>query len=137
MGRFRSILRESNHWILDWVFERFSRFCDFQIWLFRLIYNLFQHDSGLWEAVLAEIWYVFIGLATNNKKISERFLGLLHPSRFIHSLRYNNIIGKSVHSQDRKTNSFVRFLGESAAQQFCFEIYWPDSSINVFKIVSR
>jgi cytosine/uracil/thiamine/allantoin permease len=26
--------------------------------------------------------------------------------------------------QDRKTNSFIRFLGESAAQQFCFEIYW-------------
>ena len=28
-------------------------------------------------------------------------------------------------SQDRKTNSFIHFLGESAAQQFCFEIYWP------------
>ena len=26
---------------------------------------------------------------------------------------------------DRKTNSFVHFLGESAALQFCFEIYWP------------
>ena len=25
--------------------------------------------------------------------------------------------------QDRKTNSFVHFLGESAALQFCFEIY--------------
>ena len=28
-------------------------------------------------------------------------------------------------SQDRKTNLFVCFLGESVAQQFCFEIYWP------------
>ena len=28
-------------------------------------------------------------------------------------------------SQDRKTNSFVRFLWESASLQFCFEIYWP------------
>ena len=27
--------------------------------------------------------------------------------------------------QDRKTNSFVCFLGEVTAQQFCFEIYWP------------
>ena len=27
--------------------------------------------------------------------------------------------------QGRKTNSFVRFSGESVAQQFCFEIYWP------------
>ena len=30
--------------------------------------------------------------------------------------------------QDRKTNSFVRFLGEAIAQQFCFEIYWPLTS---------
>ena len=28
-------------------------------------------------------------------------------------------------SQDRKTNLFVLFLGESAAVQFCFEIYPP------------
>ena len=27
--------------------------------------------------------------------------------------------------QDRKTNSFVCFLGEITARQFCFEIYWP------------
>ena len=27
--------------------------------------------------------------------------------------------------QDRKTNSFVHFWGESAALHFCFEIYWP------------
>ena len=27
--------------------------------------------------------------------------------------------------QDRKTNSFVHFLGEVTARQFCFEIYWP------------
>ena len=27
--------------------------------------------------------------------------------------------------QDRKTNSFVRFLGEVMARQCCFEIYWP------------
>ena len=27
--------------------------------------------------------------------------------------------------QDRKTNSFVRFLGEVMSQQICFEIYWP------------
>ena len=27
--------------------------------------------------------------------------------------------------QDRKTNSFVCFLGLVIAQQFCFEIYWP------------
>ena len=26
--------------------------------------------------------------------------------------------------QDRKINSFVRFLGEVTAGQFCFEIYW-------------
>ena len=28
-------------------------------------------------------------------------------------------------SQNRKTNSFVWFLGESVAQKFCFEIFWP------------
>ena len=28
-------------------------------------------------------------------------------------------------SQDRKTNSFVHFLGESVARQFGFEIFWP------------
>ena len=27
--------------------------------------------------------------------------------------------------QVRETNSFVRFLGEVTARQFCFEIYWP------------
>ena len=27
--------------------------------------------------------------------------------------------------QDRKTNSFAHLLGESAALQFYFEIYWP------------
>ena len=27
--------------------------------------------------------------------------------------------------QDRKTNSFVCFLGGVMAQQLCFEIYWP------------
>ena len=26
--------------------------------------------------------------------------------------------------QDRKTNSFVCFMGEVLTQQFCFEIYW-------------
>ena len=26
-------------------------------------------------------------------------------------------------AQDRKTNAFVRLLGESAALQFCFKIY--------------
>ena len=26
---------------------------------------------------------------------------------------------------ERKTNSFVRFLREVTARQFCFEIYWP------------
>ena len=30
----------------------------------------------------------------------------------------------SLTSQDRKTNVFVQFLGESAAQQFCLEIYF-------------
>ena len=28
-------------------------------------------------------------------------------------------------SEDRKIDSFVCFLGEVSAQQFCFEIYWP------------
>ena len=27
--------------------------------------------------------------------------------------------------QDRKTKSFVYFLGEFTARQFCFEIFWP------------
>ena len=35
--------------------------------------------------------------------------------------------------QDRKTNSFVCFLGEFAAQQFCFEIYWPLDNCNKIK----
>ena len=27
--------------------------------------------------------------------------------------------------QDRKTNSFIHYLGEVTVWQFCFEIYWP------------
>ena len=34
--------------------------------------------------------------------------------------------------QDRKTNSFVSFLGEPAALQFCFEIYWPLIHVELF-----
>jgi hypothetical protein len=49
---------------------------------------------------------------------------LLKVSRATDSKKTNERICFSIlnSSQDRKINSFVRFLGESAAQQFCFEI---------------
>ena len=43
--------------------------------------------------------------------------------------------------QDRKTNSFVCFLGEVTTWQFCFEIYWPlalsSSALNQKVIVGK
>ena len=32
--------------------------------------------------------------------------------------------------QDRKIHSFVRFLREVSARQFCFEFYWPLENLN-------
>ena len=39
-------------------------------------------------------------------------------------------------SQDRKTNLFFHFFGESVAQQFCFEIYWPLQKSNEIFLMS-
>ena len=39
--------------------------------------------------------------------------------------------------QDRKTNSFVRFLGEVTARQFFFEIYWPLERSSPEKMVMK
>ena len=40
-------------------------------------------------------------------------------------IRVNQGLGVFPSHQDRKTNSFIHFLGEVTVQQFCFEIYWP------------
>ena len=46
-------------------------------------------------------------------------------SRRFSQKRTNEFVFLSWLLQDRKTNSFVCFLGKSAALQFWFEIYWP------------
>ena len=47
----------------------------------------------------------------------------IYHSGIFYENRSGAEIFRQIAAQDRKTNSFVRFLGESAAQQFCFEIY--------------
>ena len=76
-----------------------------------------------------QVWMVFchslpnISLRLNNAISYHVFTGFMELLKVNRSQKIRFSILTTV--QDRKTNSFVCFLGESAALQFCFEIFWP------------
>ena len=62
---------------------------------------------------------------TSPKKRTNQFVFLSWRLGNIWNLNFNFKFQVYPGHQDRKTNSFVCFLGKVIAPQFCLEIYWP------------
>jgi hypothetical protein len=69
--------------------------------------------------------FVYCRAVTSPKKRTIDFVFLSWWLRLTWNLKLKFKFQVFPSRQDRKTNSFVRFLGEITARQFSSEIYWP------------
>ena len=77
------------------------------------------------------------GLLTSPKKWTNEFVFYPDNSGNTWNLNFDFKFQVFPSRQDRKIDSFVCFLGEVTAWQFCFEIYWPLSGDSFFILSAK